>query len=364
MNRFSADRLAARLNSYLVLWFALMVSASPSPATQVPCEGDFNGDGKVTVDELVTAVNNALYGCPTNIGADQACTDLAAAHCAKLDQCVVNGTMIRYGQLATCQSRLKQLCIVALGANGTGNTPDTQERCALELPAVPCDSFDIRQGFICPPKAGTVPIGGACAFDAQCVTSTCAIATGTNCGTCAAANQAGDSCASASCSLGFFCVDSTQQCQLPVPNAAVCDSGHPCNVSLSCVIPNGMISGTCEPAGETSGAACDPTRQIAAGCNGNAGLYCNGTTKTCMPVTYATASGQCGIVNHAVVDCINASTCFGAQGQTPGTCIADALEGTPCDTVAGPSCLLPARCVNGSGATAGICRLPDPTVCE
>ncbi len=27
------------------------------------CLGDFNGDGKVTVDELVTAVNNALTGC-------------------------------------------------------------------------------------------------------------------------------------------------------------------------------------------------------------------------------------------------------------------------------------------------------------
>ncbi|MFI5395607.1 MAG: DUF1566 domain-containing protein [Candidatus Binatia bacterium] len=29
------------------------------------CEGDFNGDGKVTVDEILTAVNNALTGCPT-----------------------------------------------------------------------------------------------------------------------------------------------------------------------------------------------------------------------------------------------------------------------------------------------------------
>jgi len=28
------------------------------------CEGDFNGDQRVTIDEIVRAVNNALYGCP------------------------------------------------------------------------------------------------------------------------------------------------------------------------------------------------------------------------------------------------------------------------------------------------------------
>jgi hypothetical protein len=28
------------------------------------CTGDHNGDGKVTIDELVTAVNNNLNECP------------------------------------------------------------------------------------------------------------------------------------------------------------------------------------------------------------------------------------------------------------------------------------------------------------
>jgi hypothetical protein len=28
------------------------------------CKGDFNGDGNVTVDEILTSVNNALSGCP------------------------------------------------------------------------------------------------------------------------------------------------------------------------------------------------------------------------------------------------------------------------------------------------------------
>jgi Protein of unknown function (DUF1566) len=30
------------------------------------CLGDFNGDGKITVDELVAAVDHALYGCQAN----------------------------------------------------------------------------------------------------------------------------------------------------------------------------------------------------------------------------------------------------------------------------------------------------------
>jgi hypothetical protein len=29
-----------------------------------PCEGDFNGDDQVTVDEILVSVNNALNGCP------------------------------------------------------------------------------------------------------------------------------------------------------------------------------------------------------------------------------------------------------------------------------------------------------------
>jgi hypothetical protein len=42
-------------------WALICIVPSSSPAQ---CLGDFNGDGRVSVDELVTAVNSALYGCP------------------------------------------------------------------------------------------------------------------------------------------------------------------------------------------------------------------------------------------------------------------------------------------------------------
>jgi hypothetical protein len=43
-----------------ILIVVCVASVRPSPAQ---CLGDFNGDGKVTIDELVTAVDNALNGC-------------------------------------------------------------------------------------------------------------------------------------------------------------------------------------------------------------------------------------------------------------------------------------------------------------
>jgi hypothetical protein len=37
---------------------------APSVCAQCSCNGDRNGDGQVTVDEVVDAANNALHGCP------------------------------------------------------------------------------------------------------------------------------------------------------------------------------------------------------------------------------------------------------------------------------------------------------------
>ena len=36
------------------------------PAVHAQCEGDFNGDNVVTIDEIITAVNNGLHGCDLN----------------------------------------------------------------------------------------------------------------------------------------------------------------------------------------------------------------------------------------------------------------------------------------------------------
>ena len=121
---------------------AFMIVRPPHCAAQCcgteECGGDFNCDGRVTVDELVVAVNHALSGCPMPVSADQACTDSGAASCVKLDQCVLNGTTVRYGGGSTCQVRQKQLCLVRLRAPGTGNNPTAVEQCVSELPSASC----------------------------------------------------------------------------------------------------------------------------------------------------------------------------------------------------------------------------------
>lgn len=44
-----------------------LCAAGPARAQCSPtCKGDFNQDGQVTIDELVTAVNNALGGCESS----------------------------------------------------------------------------------------------------------------------------------------------------------------------------------------------------------------------------------------------------------------------------------------------------------
>jgi hypothetical protein len=48
-----------------------------------------------------------------------------------------------------------------------------------------------------------------------------------------------------------------------------------------------------------------------------------------------------------------------------GTCVADAADGTSCNTQTGPACIPPARCATGSPtAVSGTCRFPDPTTCK
>jgi len=329
------------------------------------CSGDFNCDGQVTINEIIQAVNNALNGCLAPVSNDQACADSATANCTKLDQCVLNGTTIRYGGATTCQTRQKQACLERLGATGTGNNSNSVELCVSEVPAASCSEFDLGTIPECQAKVGSGANGAACAFSGQCESANCAVATGTTCGTCAAPNQTGDSCATTSCSQGLFCVATTHQCQPRGASGSACDADHPCGAGLSCVIPAAMASGTCQVAGSSVGAACDPKHQSAPGCDPNAGLYCATQTDTCQAVTYATAGAQCGSVNQVAVACTNASTCFGAQGQTPGTCVADAADGALCDTQAGPSCIPPAVCVTGGGAaTSGVCRLPDSTLCH
>jgi hypothetical protein len=312
----------------------------------------------------LAAIALLLTACSSGPTAHDACAQLATAQCDKLDACITNGTSQRYTDKATCVARLMASCTTSLAAADTANNPDNVIACATAVPTASCDDYIGNDVVACAPLMGKRALGSPCAYPAQCQSAVCAIAKGTNCGSCAAPSSAGDSCATASCSRGFTCVAGTQTCQTPGGSGASCDDNHPCGFRLSCVVATGATSGSCEAAGTTAGTACDPRREAAPGCANNAGLVCDSATKQCLAATFSGPGGACGLSGGKVVLCDMASVCFGASGATPGTCKAIALEGQPCDGVAGPSCMAPARCVTGSAtSTAGTCQLPDPGVC-
>jgi hypothetical protein len=108
----------------------------------------------------------------------------------------------------------------------------------------------------------------------------------------------------------------------------------------------------------------------APGCDGTNGLFCGGTTgsKTCMAITYVTAGMPCGdLSSTSHAECI-AGGCYTATGSAgsgeTGTCKADAADGTACDSVLGPGCITPARCVlTGDGGSVGTCEIPLGSTC-
>jgi hypothetical protein len=128
-----------------------------------------------------------------------------------------------------------------------------------------------------------------------------------------------------------------------------------------------MGAGTCEMAGATVGAACGTgTAQCAA----VLGLACSGPSngKTCMMITYGDDGAPCAPSTADMVRSLcKAGGCYTATGQAgepdTGTCKADVDPGAACDTMLGPACKPPGRCVVVPNSTAGTCMTPDPSIC-
>jgi hypothetical protein len=96
---------------------------------------------------------------------------------------------------------------------------------------------------------GTVPDGGACAFDGECVSDNCNL---TDCtmaccpGTCAPARPVpaiGQQC-SFDCVEGAYC-GSDSTCQATLPKGAACDDAFACDRGLYCAGTTGTTAGTC-----------------------------------------------------------------------------------------------------------------------
>lgn len=305
------------------------------------------------------AVSFVVGACGSDLTADKACTDVAAARCTQIMTCSAADLSRRWPDLATCEAREKLACTEGLSAPNTGASPSSVDACSTALTAQTCSAY--LAGFMpptqCLAQSGPAAAGAACGFAAQCKSGFCAIATGSLCGTCANLPAVGDSCATSGCGPTLECVASTMTCQMPLAANGSCSKSAPCGGGLSCVGATGTANGTCMPEGTTAGAACDVARKTAPGCSASAGLTCDSGSKMCVTQPLVAAGQPCGVTGTTFTGCLAGATCFFAAGSNMGTCMAPAADGGACDTTLGPDCEFPARCISGT------CQLPGSMTC-
>jgi hypothetical protein len=334
--------------SSLVATFGLLVTAACGSSASSP-----HPDAR--------AADAGIDAGPT---AELACTQNAMARCTKLMACSPAELAARWGDVATCETRLALGCRAALAAPGTAATPTGTIQCADALTASACGDFLGKSPPpACLPPMGPTAAAGTCEFSGQCASGFCGVAATSLCGACEPEPQVGSSCATVDCGPTLTCVAATMTCENRVALSGACGKGLPCDVGLACVGATAVAMGTCQAAPTTVGAVCDPARKTGPDCSAVAGLTCDHATKQCVTQPLAAATMPCGLINNVEVRCTGPATCVGAMGAQPGTCVAPAADGAACDSATGPDCETPARCVPTAAGTAGTCQLPGSKTC-
>jgi len=278
---------------------------------------------------------------------NQACADLAAAFCGRIDACANLILRIAYGDTATCRARGALVCPQVFKAPGTTTTPDRLEACSKAVAALSCADVYTRQiPQACRAKPGPQADGTTCGDDGQCASGFCR-KSGLACGTCGPRAQAGATCTvDDDCDAGLACA-ANRQCVAFGSAGATCDANRPCAAPLVC------DAGRCVTPGD-AGASCTPSPS-GGNCDHTQGLYCP-AGGTCRLVVYASAGQACGVQSSGdLALCTAGATC----SSTPsGTCVAPAVDGAACNPANNVKCLSPASCDNG------LCKLPDPASCH
>ena len=266
-----------------------------------------------------------------------------AAYCAQLAACYSNLFQVTYGTATVCEGAYKPLC-VDLGAEaGVTATPTGYADCAAAVALQTCPEFE--GGFVpaaCSP-AGTLADTDPCGNDLQCASGYCSLASGTNCGTCAARPSTGMDCVRDSdCGGGNRCVNLL--CVVGGMATDTCSDTQPCVNGLYC---NG---GTCGPP-VAIGDPCDATLP----CNQND--HCS-SAGVCESYGYVGVGVECGTpsVGGGPNQCTGSALCI-TPASGAATCVAPAAETVACDAVAGPGCIYPSVCTGGTGTT-GTCQTP------
>lgn len=302
------------------------------------------------------------------------CNGVSIASCARLGACYPDDLSARYGDGGACIERTSLPCVASLQVPHSGRTTADEVACAASFASQSCGDFlngDTTDA--CAPVAGSLGSGSACAFSSQCQSQFCGLPLTSSCGVCQSTPAPDASCADlSSCGNNLSCYKF--HCVRYTADGGVCSGLQGCGEGLSCVMAADAGTGTCQPEGQTTGAACDSKHEIAAACSLAKGLYCvddkrSAKDKTCQPVTTVGAGQPCGYLTGGGYNvCVDDSSCYKvatADGGVAGACVANAKDGAKCNTASGPDCDRPARCVGSliDGGSEGTCMVQSTTSC-
>jgi hypothetical protein len=306
-------------------------------------------------------------GGGSNVTADEACNQYAAAVCDKAQSCAGTFISVSFGDVATCKARALLECKADLSAPSTAITPADLAACATASTSASCAALlDNEVVPACLPKSGGLADGQACGTDSQCKSAFCALDGDVAvCGKCAPKPVEGGACLEGKCPAGLRC-SRKSTCAKVVADGGACDDGKPCATGSAC------YKGVCTKGQATEGAACDEATVAAPGCDGTKGFLC--LAKKCTQAKFAAEGQPCGLELDASMTALKSVTlcqkggyCKGVDTSArppvfKGTCAPAAKEGEACvadaDISKGPGCLEPAECVGGK------CVLPDPAACK
>lgn len=335
-------RVFAFLSPAVLLGFA-SACANGGGDSGTPATGDDAGVGGADAGDATAKGDGPHEGGgdgPANgTSAQKACADNAASYCTQLQTCAQFLVTTQYGDELTCESRQTPGCLDQLAAPGTGWTGDKLEACLKARTALDCASF--LHGKPAPSSCRITGLfnSQACHYDAQCGTGYCRIPSGASCGNCVQLGATGAPCTTSSdCDGNLLCAGSGT-CQPPSPATGMCDATtHPCAPGLSC------IKGVCvTPGGK--GAMC-ATANMGADCDYYQGVYCDGTSASCIAYAIAQAGDPCGGATPTV--CAGDATCF------QSLCVSPAQDGATCNAASGLDCLAPSTCTAPDGGTCAL----------
>jgi hypothetical protein len=283
------------------------------------------------------------HGQPQNTtlndaNASAACASYVEATCGRMEACEPMRMKEKFCDSATCQSRMKLVCMNNLKDSGTTLTSDRLAACASQLQLQSCDDrFDHVVPDECVALPGSLGDGSPCGDDGQCQSAHCR-KQGDVCGRCfpreRSCNEDDD------CERGWMC--NSGDCAQRVPAGAACDYQRPCAYGFTC---DGGVCKSPRARGmsctlSTGGDNCDQLH----------GDWCDLDLRVCGAVPFAALGESCGYPGGTPIYCTADASCQADR------CVALPADGNPCDPDIG--CLYPANCLEGR------CVIPDTSSCR